>query len=233
MCGRFTLRDPIQAYRAFLRRQAAQLPEPKFNVAPGQMIPVIRMGENGQREVEELLWGLIPSWAKPDKKPAPIVNARAETAPDKPAFREAFRRRRCLVPADGFYEWRTANSRKVPYFFRLRGDKPFAFAAIWEEWRPKPDESARTFCLLTTDANPLLARIHDRMPVILNEDGAALWLQSPPDEAVKELAPLLRPFPAEEMEGTPVDPWVNKVDHEGPRCIEPRGDDEPEQLSLL
>lgn len=228
MCGRFTLRDPVNAYAAFLRRQATGLPGPRFNIAPGQVLPVIRIGQTGKLQVENFFWGL---------RSAPrlgfIVNARAETASHKPVFRDSFRKRRCILPADGFYEWRTANSRKIPYFFRLRGDKPFAFAAIWNDRRPSEKESVATFCLLTTEANSLLARIHDRMPVILNEEGAARWLRAPAEKAATELPPLLRPFPAEEMESTPVDPWVNKVDHDDTRCLEPREDDAPEQLSLL
>lgn len=233
MCGRFTLRDPGKAYAAFLRRQASGLPGPRFNIAPGQVIPVIKPGANDQREVEELFWGLIPSWSKPGQKPAPLVNARAETASDKPAFREAFRHRRCIVPADGFYEWGTIGNRKVPHFFRLHGDRPFALAALWEEWRPIPGETLKTFCLLTTTANALVAPIHDRMPVIFDARGAADWLESSPDASTEELHSLLQPYPPDEMEGLAVNPLVNHVAHEGHRCLEPWVDDQPEQLSLL
>lgn len=228
MCGRFTLRDPVKAYAAFLRREVSGLPGPRFNIAPGQMLPIIRRGQTGQLQVEDLFWGL-----RTTHRPGSIVNSRAETAPHKPAFRESFRRRRCILPADGFYEWRTANSRKIPYFFRLRADKPFAFAAIWNEGQPTRSAEVGTFCLLTTAANSLLAPIHDRMPVMLTEGGAARWLQTPAEKAATELKALLHPFPPGEMESNPVDPWVNKVGHEGPRCIEPREDDEPEQLALL
>lgn len=233
MCGRFTLRDPAKAYAAFLRRQLASLPPPRFNIGPGQRLSVIKAGEGGAREAEELLWGFIPGWSKPEQKPAPIVNARAESVARKAAFRDAFRRRRCIVPADGFYEWRTVEGRKRPHFFRLRHDRPFALAALWEEWRPPGEQPLRTFCLVTTDANSLLGEIHDRMPVILDEAGAARWLEISPGEPAEDLSPLLRPFPSEEMEGAPVSPWMNKVDHEGPRCLEPPADEEPEQLPLL
>jgi putative SOS response-associated peptidase YedK len=232
MCGRFTLRDPAKAYQAFLRRQVTDLPEPRFNVAPGQKLPVIRPATGGGREIEELFWGFVPPWVDPGEKPSPIINARSETAPAKPAFREAFRRRRCIVPADGFYEWRREGGGKAPYFFRLHNDRPFALAALWEEWHPRAGETVQTFCLLTTGANALLAPIHDRMPVMLDEAGAARWLEISREERPADLAPLMQPFPDGAMESQAVNSWVNTAGHEGPRCLEPP-DQEPRQLSLL
>jgi putative SOS response-associated peptidase YedK len=233
MCGRFTLRNPAQVYAAYLRRAGVGAGGPRFNVAPGQRVEVVRGEPGGDWETEELVWGFIPRWTRPEAKPIPLINARSESVADKPAFRDAFRYRRCLVPADGFYEWRRENSRKWPYFFRLRGDQPFALAALWEEWWSASGESVRSFCLLTTEANSVLAPIHDRMPVMLDPAGAVRWLETSPAEAGARLTPLLRPFPPDAMEVIAVSPWVNKADHEGPRCLEPREGGAAEQMSLL
>lgn len=234
MCGRFTLINAARAYEAYLRRKAGVLLEPRYNIAPGQKIGVVLRGEGGERVLEEFLWGFTPKWTPPGERGPSIVNARSETVATKPAFREAFRRRRCLVPADGFYEWRREPGRRQPYFFRLRGERPFAFAALWEEWRPDAGrEGIRTCCLLTTNANAMLEKIHHRMPVILDEEAARHWLDAPADAAPSELGEWLRPFPSEEMESRAANPWVNKAGHEGPRCLEPPPEEQTEQLPLL
>jgi putative SOS response-associated peptidase YedK len=218
--------------QAALRREGASAPAERFNVAPGERLPVV-FPAGKDREVREATWGLIPTWTAPGEPVRPLVNARAETVDAKPAFRDAFRERRCIVPADGFYEWKTTGGQKRPFFFRLREDRPFGFAAIWNETRGPDGVKFRTFCLLTTEPNALMEPIHDRMPVMLNEDRMFLWLDVGPDEAGKILRPLLWPYPAAEMEMFPVNPWVNRAGNEGPRCLEPWTGEEREQMSLF
>jgi putative SOS response-associated peptidase YedK len=221
MCGRFTLR----ASASVIAEQFALFERPPFaaryNIAPTQTVPVIRLRPGGEyREMAWLRWGLIPTWAKEAGIGNRLINARGETAAVKPAFREAFQRRRCLVVADGFYEWRRAGRTKQPYFFRLCDDRPFAFAGLWEAWEG-PDHAAIESCtLLTTVANELVRTIHDRMPVILPPESHSLWLNPAIDDPAR-LAPLLMPYAAGAMAATPVGAFVNDPTHEGPRCIEP------------
>lgn len=233
MCGRYTLRAPGKAFAAVLRRQVAELALARFNVAPGEILPVVVQTEEGIRQLRSFLWGLVPGWTRPGEKASPIVNARAETVQAKPAFRQPFRQRRCAVPADGFYEWRTEGGKKRPFFFRLKEDEPFAFAAIWEEWQQPDGGAIPSFCLLTTEANAVLAPVHHRMPVMLDQAGVDRWLGAAAAESEATLAPLLRPFPPERMEAVAVNPWVNRAGNEGPRCLEPWEGDEKEQLSLF
>jgi putative SOS response-associated peptidase YedK len=222
MCGRFTLRAPASV----VAEQFAlfELPPfaPRFNIAPSQPVPVVRLvpeQPQPQRELVWLRWGLIPSWAKDPAIGNRLINARAESVAEKPAFRAALRRRRCLVAADGFYEWQRTGKRKQPYFIRLRDDRPFAFAGLWESWEG-PDASEIESCtLLTTEPNELLRPIHNRMPVILPTDDYQRWL----DPAVgkpEQLVPLLCPYPAGEMTADPVSTFVNSPANEGPQCIE-------------
>jgi putative SOS response-associated peptidase YedK len=170
---------------------------PRFNVAPTQPIAVIRPGE-----LVALRWGLVPSWSKDCKG---FINARAETAAEKPTFRSAFKKRRCLIPADGFYEWQRTKAGKRPYFIRLRDGEPFAFAGLWE---------GETSAILTTAANDLMRPIHDRMPVILASEDYERWLAEPD-------ASVLRPYAADAMMAYPVSTYVNNAKQEGSECIEP------------
>jgi putative SOS response-associated peptidase YedK len=232
MCGRYTLRQPGRAFKAALGKQVQDLPAARFNVSPGEYLPAVFL-EDGERRLKQAFWGLVPSWTKPGERVSPIVNARSETVQTKPAFRGAFRKRRCVVPADGFYEWKTDGKLKRPYFIRFRGDEPFAFAALWEDWRNADGEVVPTFCLLTTTPNRLMEPIHDRMPVILDEERIALWLTGVEEEAEKGVPPLLTPFRADQMEASPVSSWVSKAGHEGPRCLNPWEGEEREQLSLF
>jgi putative SOS response-associated peptidase YedK len=213
MCGRFTLRTPMTVLiRQFQIDLGAdqQLPL-RFNVAPTQDIPVVRYTDDG-RELTLMRWGLIPSWSKDPKSGPLLINARSETAAEKPAFRSAFKTRRCLIPADGFYEWKKAGNKKQPYYFRLTDGQPFAFAGLWEKW-----QVIESCTILTTEANELAAQMHDRMPVILSPNDYAEWL----DPLAKEPGKLLTPFPASEMSAIPVNPIVNNARNEGPACIEP------------
>ena len=216
---------------------------PRFNIAPSQPVPVVRLapgkgdshllperpeGCSAQkvavtfsgRELVWLRWGLIPSWAQDPTIGNRLINARAETVAEKPAFRAALRRRRCLVAADGFYEWQRTGKRKQPYFIRLRDDRPFAFAGLWESWEG-PDFSQIESCtLLTTEANELMRPIHDRMPVILLAQHYQQWLDTTVQEPA-QLLPLFRPYPAGEMTAESVSTFVNSPGNEGPKCIEP------------
>jgi putative SOS response-associated peptidase YedK len=186
---------------------------PRYNVAPSQAVPVVRADGRGGRELVEMRWGFVPHWSR-DPKPAALVNARAETAAEKPAFRDAFRRRRCLVPADGFYEWEHVGRRKQPYHFRRAGGGLIAFAAVWDTWA-SPGGPVDGFAVLTTDANEVVRPLHDRMPAILDPDHFAAWLD-PREYRPAALLPLLTPYPAAGLEWWPVSDRVNAVTVEEP-----------------
>lgn len=227
MCGRFTLRTPINV----LAEQFAILGIPstmgpmvsRFNIAPTQPVAIVRLatdGERPQRELAFVRWGLIPGWAKDPSVGARMINARAETVAEKPSFRAAFGRRRCLVLADGFYEWRRTGRAKQPYFIHLADHRPFALAGLWESWEGADHSSIESCTILTTQPNDLLRPIHDRMPVILSPESYDLWLDT--SAAVSPaLFDALRPYPAEAMVAYPVGTHVNSPSHEDPRCVEP------------
>lgn len=222
MCGRFTLRAPASVIAEEFGLFDVAPFDARYNIAPTQPVAVVRRTAQSAvpaRELAWLRWGLIPSWADDPSIGNRLINARSETVAEKPAFRVALRRRRCLVVADGFYEWQKSGKRRQPYFIRLRNDRPFGFAGLWESWEG-PDHSALESCtLLTTDANDLVRPIHDRMPVIVPPEGYDLWLD-PAVEDPKRLEPLLRPYASEAMVAQPVSPVVNSPTHEGPQCIE-------------
>jgi putative SOS response-associated peptidase YedK len=186
----------------------------RFNIAPTQEAPVIRVAKGGGREVALLRWGLVPFWAKDLKIGTKTINARSEGIEAKPAFRDAVRQRRCLVPATGFFEWQGEPGRKQPFAVTLPGQPLFAFAGLWERWKPSEGEPVETFTIVTTDANEQVARIHDRMPVILPMDAIDTWLTAPPDEARK----LLQPY-AGEVNLRAVGKYVSDVRNEGPECL--------------
>jgi putative SOS response-associated peptidase YedK len=215
MCGRFTLSTPADRLAKFFRLDSFPELLPRYNVAPSQPIPVVRLHPG--RELALLRWGLVPSWAKDPK--AGVANARSETVAEKPTFRGAFRERRCLVPADGFYEWKPAGKHKQPFAIRMRDGEPFAFAGLWEEWVSPDGEVLQTTAVLTTDANAVVRPVHDRMPVIVPPEGFDAWLDPATDASL--LRDLLRPYPAETMTAFPVSTWVSNPKHEGPRCLEP------------
>jgi putative SOS response-associated peptidase YedK len=227
MCGRFTdrysWREIKELYDLTTPYLASNFP-PRTNIAPTQQSFVVRMAKDGSRELAELKWGLIPSWSKDDKGAVRMINARAETAASLPAFRAAFKARPCLVVADGFYEWKKLSPKeKQPYFITRRAGKPFAFAGLWEWWRPKdapPVEPAgvESFTILTTAPNELCAQIHNRMPLMLAPEDFASWLGTPDMRAA-----LLRPFPADDMEMWPVTATVGNVKNTGAELIEPTG----------
>jgi len=224
MCGRFTLRASASVIAEHF--SIFELPpfSPRFNIAPSQPVAVVRLASPPSgRELVWLHWGLIPSWAKDPAIGNRMINARAETAAEKPAYRAAMRRRRCLLPADGFYEWQKAGRAKQPHFIRMKDDRPFAFAGLWETWEG-PDNSYIESCtVLTTEPNDVVRPIHDRMPVILDPKNYEQWLDTTTEDPTG-LLPLLRPYPSEQMRADPVNTLVNSPANDEPGCIEPERD---------
>jgi putative SOS response-associated peptidase YedK len=190
---------------------------PRYNVAPMQQVLAIRP-RDGKRHAELLRWGLVPSWADDPKIGNRLINARADTVASKPSFRSAFKRGRCLVLADGFYEWKAAGKAKQPFFIRLKSDEPFAFAGLSEHWH-RGEQTVDSCALITTEPNELMATIHDRMPVILRPDDYDAWLDPATDKDAAQV--LLRPYPADEMTATPVSTLVNSPKNDVAACIEP------------
>ena len=218
MCGRFTLVSPFVAVTERFHAAAPPDLRPRYNIAPGQeVLCVIRDGEN---HIEPLRWGLIPFWAKDPAIGNRLINARAETVAEKPSFRSAFAKRRCLVAADGFYEWRPEGKRKVPVYIFLKSKKPFGFAGLYESWKDPGGREIRTCTIITTEANDLVRPFHDRMPVILPEGFEDRWLD--PGEGSRErLQALLTPYSAGDMAAFDVTPSVNSAAHDAPDCIAP------------
>ncbi len=221
MCGRFAT-----TYTGTALAELFSLPfvpdiEPRYNIAPSQPVVAIRTdAATGQRERAHLKWGLIPAWAKDAAIGHRLINARAETLSEKPSFRNAFKRRRCLVPASGFYEWSKTADGKQPVFIRMVREQPFAMAGLWENWQA-PDGSAVQSCtLITTTAKDLLRPVHHRMPVIVPEHEFERWLD-PRQQDAAALQTLLRPYAADAMKYFPVSTHVNNPRNEGPDCIAP------------
>jgi putative SOS response-associated peptidase YedK len=221
MCGRYRLARNNQSLAHFFDLETEVDWSPRYNVAPGQRVAVVRQDATRPvRSLSTMRWGLIPSWAKEAKTGYKMINARAETIADKPAFRKPLHSRRCLIPADGFYEWQTKGKVKSPFCFALADDSLFAFAGIWEAWKNPEKEFVETCSIITTSANSLLSGIHDRMPVILEPDSYDVWLD-PGFTKVEDLLDLLKPYPADSMRRYPVSPRVNSVQNDDPACAEP------------
>jgi putative SOS response-associated peptidase YedK len=224
MCGRYTLSTPTDEIAALFdlatQMDLPALPQ-RYNVAPTQEAAVVRVVAPGApRRLDLLRWGLVPYWADDLSIGNRMINARSESAADKPAFRRSFRRQRCLVATDGFYEWKKEGKLKQPYHIRRKDRHPFAFAGLWERWKNPEGNLLDTFTILTTSANDLLRPLHDRMPVIVDRRDFALWLDPEvTDPAV--LQPLLAPAPPDEMETVPVSRTVNSPAYDGPDCIAP------------
>jgi len=220
MCGRYVITSTPEAIRALFGYAEHPNFPPRYNVAPTQPIPIVRIAE-GKRQFVLMRWGLIPSWVKDPKGFSLLINARGESVLDKPAFRNAMRRRRCLIPADGFYEWKEFGGRKQPYFVRLKNSGgPFAFAGLWETWTGPNGEELDTAAIVTTDANRTLAAIHERMPVILPPEAYDLWLDCANVEA-DVAAALIAPARDGLLEVYEVSPAVNRVANDDARLIEP------------
>lgn len=219
MCARLTLTTTgHELNNLFELCEEPSLPLlPRYNMAPSQTIPVVRM-TNGKRELVSLRWGLIPYWSR-ETKPLGWVNARSETAPEKPSFREPFRRRRCLVPANGFYEWKQVGRNKQPYYFCDARGGLLALAGLWDRWMTS-DGPIETVAVLTVPANPLIQPFHDRMPAILTPNDFAMWLD-PQELQADRLLPLLKSYPAERMKCWPVHPRVNSATVDEPGLNQP------------
>lgn len=222
MCGRYALTSPGAVVADALGLAGADAAafgsRPRYNIAPGQTAPIVRF-DGGRCEVVAARWGFVPSWAKEPSPSAPMINARSETAAVKPTFRAAFRSCRCLVPADGFYEWRgRRGGRRQPYWIRLAREGVFAMAGLWAVWRGAERPPVVSFAILTTEANDLLRPLHDRMPVILLPGAYRRWLEAGEADA-SSLADLLRPYDAGAMRADPVGTWVNDPRHDDPSCL--------------
>lgn len=218
MCGRYTITSAPEAIRALFRyREQPNFP-PRYNVAPTQPIPIVRLVE-GKRQFALVRWGLLPSWVKDPKTFTLLINARGESVIDKPAFRAAMKRRRCLIPADGFYEWKAIAGRKQPYFVRLKSGAPMAFAGLWETWTGPNGEELETAAIVTTNANRALAPIHERMPVILTPEAFDLWLNCADVDATTAAA-LIAPAPENLLEAYEVSTAVNRTANDNAKLVE-------------
>jgi putative SOS response-associated peptidase YedK len=219
MCGRFAFYSPSEAAVALFGVSTSVEIEPRFNIAPTQFIAAIRNEEDKQRELVMLRWGLVPFWAKDPSIGNRMINARAETVAEKPAYRAAYRHRRCVVLADGFYEWRREGDSKTPYFISLASGGPFALAGLWENWTDKVSGDAlQTTTLITTAANEFMTPLHHRMPVILESNSAGEWLAGAND-LLDDVAAVTPP-----LQAWPVDRRVNNARNEGADLIDAAGD---------
>ncbi|MEM7482611.1 MAG: SOS response-associated peptidase [Acidobacteriota bacterium] len=220
MCGRYTQTAPGETLADLFELPAIPELAPRFNIAPTQQAPVVRVLEaRGARQLDDLRWGLVPFWADDLKMGSRMINARSETAAEKPSFRNSLKRRRCLVAADGYYEWKKEGSVKQPYRIVRDDRQPFAFAGLWERWTGE-DGPVDTFAILTTDAAPEIAALHHRMPVILEREEYGLWLD-PAMTDPEPLAELMKPRGGDRLEPYRVARAVGNPRHAGPECIEP------------
>lgn len=225
MCGRFNLTASGDLLAQLFELREAPPLVPRYNIAPTQPLLALRLAPGGERCWAHLGWGLVPSWAKDPAMGARMINARAETAAEKPSFRAAFKRRRCLVPATGYYEWVAGQGKapKTPWHVRRSDRAPFAMAGLWESWVGPEGSELETATILTTGPNALIAPLHHRMPVILPEEAWGPWLGEV-EASRPELEDLLGPAPEEPLEAYPVSRYVNSPRNEGPSCIEPAGE---------
>jgi len=222
MCGRFTLRAKLNLLLQQFAVETSEIDDwpPRYNIAPTQDVLAVRSAENGKRELIPLRWGLIPPWSKEIKIGSRMINARAETIAEKPSFRSPFKRRRCLIIADGFYEWKKTAKAKQPYHISLTGGKPFALAGLWETWKAEGQPTIESCTIITTEPNELMADLHNRMPVILSCNDYEPWLNTPSDDA-QQLLPLLDAYPSSEMTCVAVDNRVNNPTRDDEQCLTP------------
>lgn len=224
MCGRFTLTASPDQLATLFELPQEPVVVPRYNIAPTQPVALVRMNpQAAAREWALTYWGLVPSWSKDPAMGARMINARAETVTEKPAFRAAFKRRRCLVPASGFYEWKKEGKGKQPYYITTPEGAPFAIAGLWEYWEGADGSALESCTLLTTSANALMQPLHDRMPVIVQPEDYAQWLGSGRDEtpqALDQLQHLLRPYADDGLVAYPVSTYVNNTRNEGADCVQ-------------
>jgi putative SOS response-associated peptidase YedK len=220
MCGRFTLNTSAKIIAEFFKLSEVPDIKPRYNIAPTQSVATVTVnGEKMQRQFQFMRWGLIPSWAKDMKIGNHTINARSETVAEKPAFRSAIKHRRCLIIADGFYEWQPQGKKKQPYYFQMANNEPFAIAGLWENWESKEGENIVSCSIITTAANETVQPVHDRMPVILPEDVWEQWLD-PSINNSQQVLPLLKPYDPAAMKANAVSAIVNNPTREGPECIQ-------------
>ncbi len=223
MCGRFTLTvSPEELQAAFPSFDIPPDFPPSYNIAPSQPIPVVPNTKD--KKMTFMRWGLVPSWAKDEKFGGyNLINARSETAAEKPSFKSSFRRRRCAILTDGFFEWKKNSSgAKAPYYITMKDREPFAFAGLWEEWISPEGDLLLSACILTTTPNEIVQPIHNRMPVILYDTDLDCWLQ-PGEVAPAAVKPVLKPYSGPELEAYPVSTYVNSPNNNSPQCIQPAG----------
>lgn len=219
MCGRFTLTSPIdQILDLFTLVELPAGYEPRYNIAPTQEVLVVRDDREGAREAVMMRWGLVPAWSG-GPTGAPMINARSETVDERPAFRDAYRARRCLIPADGFVEWQRDGKSRQPHLFSLADPGAFGLAGLWERWRDEDGEWLLSCTILTTQANELVAPYHDRMPVIVAPDAHEAWLSAAPE--LERLREIMAPYPASFMRSRAVSTRINSVAHDDPACLQP------------
>ncbi len=217
MCGRFALFSTKWVIGEEFEVIELDELEPRYNVAPMQDVAAVVLSD-GKRAIETFRWGLVPHWAKDEKLGSRMINARAETLAEKPSFRDAFANRRCLIPADGFYEWRKSGTRN-PVFFSMSDGKPFGLAGLWETWNPPSGGELKTCTIITTSPNDMVKGVHDRMPAIIPRKDRSAWLD--PDTNVNDLQSLLSPFRAGDMESTDVTKLVNDLRNDDEDLIKP------------
>jgi len=221
MCGRFTLTvNPADLQDAFSNYSFPEKFAPRFNIAPSQ--PVLAIPNDDKFRADFFVWGLIPMWAKDPSIGSRLINARGETLAEKPSFRGGYKYKRCLIVADGFYEWKAFGEKKSksPYFIHMKDRKPFAMAGLWDTWEGPDGSSIKTCTIITTQPNELMQLIHDRMPVILHPRDYAKWL-NPAPQTPENLQPLIKPFPADDMSAYPVSTLVNKTTNDKPELVVP------------
>ena len=214
MCGRFALAATSEELANHFNLNQKVTLESRYNIAPSQPVSIIRSGTSGKK-LSAVRWGLIPHWSKDEKTGYKLINARAETIAEKPSFRDAFKSRRCLIPATGFFEWKHEGRMKQPYFIKMKNSGLFAMAGLWESWQSPEGKTIESCAILTTDANGIVGKIHDRMPVIIPNQSYGLWLSS----TGNSLQEFLRPYSPYKMMAYPVSGMVNNAKNEGDGCI--------------
>lgn len=220
MCGRYALKTSVPEIARILGATANAEFEPSYNVAPSRKVPVCRIADDGGREISLLRWGLVPHWAKTLNDRYRMINARAETITSKPAFRAPFKKRRCLVPADGYFEWKAGLKRKQPYFIHGKDGSPLFMAGLWDRWVKGETGPLDSFSIVTTSASDQLAAVHDRMPVLIQHGDFDTWLDPEVGDS-ERLLPLLTHYPETDLSLTPVSTYVNNPRNDDPRCLEP------------